>query len=246
MPLLFDGELYVDYGQFYVESRPPPPAADVVIRQTSERAAYWHACARELPPPPTPAQRAEARRQQRLAGRQKLREVWQAAEVRWWGGRAPSERIRRINGALAIALLDRDLLDKIENLDETAQRAIAIWAAGRAYREAGLSDLDWVTPAFAALEHGRPLPRPFDDHDAAWQLLSTDSRVPRTTVASYDGRHDRISQQHAAVPALWSAAAGDPLAAGVETLFHATVTFGSGYPRLFAEVHQEFPVLSTS
>lgn len=237
------GEPLLD--RYLLQLWPATAAADVVVRQTSACATYWHAHARTLPPPPTPMQRTEARRQERLAREQASREAARAAEARRWGGRPPSERLRRVNGGLVIAQLDRDLVDGIDNLDETAQRAVAIWAARRACGEAGLSDLDWVIPALAALEHGSPLPRPFDDHNAAFELLHTDTRVPRTAVPSYDGRHDRVSQQHAALPALWAATAADPLAAGLESLFHAIVTFGSRYPRLLAEVRQAFPALSS-
>jgi hypothetical protein len=71
---------------------------------------------------------------------------------------------------------------------------------------------------------------PFDDHHAAFERLRTDTRVPRTTVPSYDGRRDRVSQQHMALPALWSAAAADPLAAELESLSHTIVTFGKPIP----------------
>ena len=43
-----------------------------------------------------------------------------------------------------------------------------------------------------------------------------------------------------AVPALWSAAAGDPLAAALESLFHAMVTVGVDYRRLLSEVRDAF------
>jgi hypothetical protein len=232
--------------RYLLQLWPSSVAADAVVRQTSECAAYWHAHARTLPPPPTREQRAETRRQERLAREEALRQAARAAEARRWGGRPPSERLRRINGGLVMARLDRGLVDGIEELDETAQRCVGLWAARRACGEAGLSDLDWVAPALAALQHGWPLPRPFDEHATAFQLLRTDARVPRTTVPSYDGRHDRVSQQHAALPVLWSAAAADPLTAGLESLFHATVTFGNQYPQLLLELRQTFPALPNS
>ena len=43
-----------------------------------------------------------------------------------------------------------------------------------------------------------------------------------------------------AVPALWSAVAGDPLRAGLESLFHAMVTVGIEYRRLLSELRDAF------
>ncbi|HJQ47318.1 MAG TPA: hypothetical protein VJ870_13535 [Amycolatopsis sp.] len=229
--------------RYLLQLWPAPVAADAVVRQTSASAAYWHAHARTLPVPPTPAERAAARRQERLARQTARAEAARAAEAQRWDGRPPSERLRRVNGGLALARLDRELVDGLENLDETTQRAVATWTARRACDEARLSDLDWVAAALTALDRGRPLPQPFDDHHAAFERLRIDARVPRTAVPSYDGRHDRISQQHAVLPVVRSAAAADTLAAGVESVFHATVTFGNGYPRLFAELRRAFPAL---
>lgn len=225
---------------------PAPAAPDAVLRQTSAHAAYWHEHAKSLPPPQTPEQRAEARERQRLAQEEATRRAALAAKTRRWGGRLPSERAERVNGASRLAELDRDLLDGLENLDGPGQRAVAVWAARRACAEAGLSEVEWIRPALAALEQGAPLPPPLDDHKAAFERLRTDSRVRRSAVRSYDGRHERFSQQHAALPALRAAAAADPLAAAVETVFHAIVTFGEGYPALLTEVRQAFPGLSAS
>ncbi|WP_116114453.1 hypothetical protein [Amycolatopsis ruanii] len=237
-----DGEPLLD--RYLLQLWPAPPAADAVVRQTSAIAAYWHDHARTLPPPPTPEQREAARRQERLARERALREAARAAEVRRWGGRPPGERLRRVNGGLVLAALDRDLTEAIEQLDETTQRAVAVWVARRACAEAGLDGLDWVAPALAALGEGTAVPPPFDDHVALFDRIGGDARVVYTTVSSYDGRHARVSQQHAALPAVCSAAAADPLAAAAETLFHATVTVGGGYPRLFAALRQAFPALS--
>lgn len=230
--------------RYLLQLWPAPAAPDTVIRQTSACAAYWHAHARTLPPPPTPAQRAETRRAERLVREQARREAARAAEARRWDGRPPGERLRRVNGGLVMARLDRDLVDSIENLGEPTQRAIAVWAARQAGGEAGLSDLGWVSQALAALDHGGPLPWPFDDPHTPFERLHADARAPQTTVPSYDGSHDHVSQQHAALPALRSAAAADPLAAAIESLFHGVVTFGARYPRFLADVRRAFPALS--
>jgi hypothetical protein len=106
-----------------------------------------------------------------------------------------------------------------------------------------LTELDWVKPALAALERGELLP--FADLGGAFRLLDADPHVRRTTVASYDGQFEHVSPQHMAVPALWSAAAEDRLRAGLESLFHAMVTFGIEYQRLLSEVREAFPELNT-
>jgi hypothetical protein len=142
---------------------------------------------------------------------------------------------------MELARLDRELVDGIVALDPATQRAVAVWAARRACAAAGLTSLDWVKPVLAALERGESLP--FTDVGEAFRLLRADPHVRLTTVASYDGRYERISQQHMAVPALWSAAAHDPLGAALESLFHAMVTFGNDYRRLLSEVRDAFPGL---
>jgi hypothetical protein len=141
-----------------------------------------------------------------------------------------------------LAQLDRKLVDGIAALDPATQRAVAVWAARRACAAAGLTDLDWVKPALAALERGESLP--FAGLGEAFRMLDADRHVRRTTVASYDGRLEHISQQHVAVPAPWSAAADDPLKAGLESLFHAMVTVGIEYRRLLSEVRDAFPELA--
>ncbi len=234
------GEPLLD--RYLLQFWPAPPAPDAVIRETSRCAAYWHAYARTLPSPPTPEERAEAKQREQAAREQAGRELATAAEAHRWGGRLPEERVRRTNGALELARLDRKLLDGIAGLDPATQRAIAVWAARRACAAAGLTDLNWVNAALAALERGASMP--FVDLGEAFRLLSADPHVPRTTVASYDGRYERISQQHMAVPALWSAAADDPLQAGLESLFHAIVTVGIDYRGLLSEVRQAFPELA--
>ncbi|WP_228684703.1 hypothetical protein [Amycolatopsis thermoflava] len=95
--------------RYLLQLWPTPPADDAVVRETSATAAYWHEHARTLPPPPTPEQRAEARRRERLERDRAHREAARAAEARRWGGRPPGERLKRVNGGLVLARLDRDL-----------------------------------------------------------------------------------------------------------------------------------------
>ena len=229
--------------RYLLQFWPALPTPDAVIREASRCAAYWHAHARSLPPAPTAQERAEAKQRERAAKEQLHREAADAAEARRWGGRLPDERVRRTNGASELVRLDRDLVDAMAALAPATQRAVAAWAARRACAAAGLTGLEWVRSAVAALERGKPLP--FASLSETFDLLRADPDAPRTSVVSYDGRHQHISQQHAAVPAIWSAAANDPLGAALESLFHAMVTVGIGYRRLLSEVREAFPELAT-
>jgi hypothetical protein len=193
----------------------------------------------ELPPPPTPEEKAEAERQAQL---QEQRERL-AAELRYWGGRLPSDRVRAVNGnAWAMARLDIGLAEAIAAESPATQRSIARWAARRAYEVAGIADLDWVAPALRALNQGQQLPPPFDERARVWQRLRSDSCVPNDVVPSLDpGGPPNMSQPHMAVPALFDATEPDPLDAALQALYAAAVTFGrDNYPALLEEVRRTY------
>lgn len=196
----------------------------------------------ELPPPPTPEEKAEAERQARLQEQRREERERLAAELRYWGGRLPSDRIRATEGnARAMAKLDVDLADAIAAASPGAQRSIARWAARRACQVAGIADLDWVAPALRALDHGRELPPPFDDYEQVWQTLFNDPRVPQTTVVSLDDRIPGMLQPAMAPPALFAAAEPDPLEAALQALYAAAATFGrDDYPALLEQVRRTY------
>lgn len=176
-----DGEPQLD--RYLLQFWPAPPAPDRVVRQTSGMAAYWHDYARTVPPPPTPAERAEAERQARLAQEQVDRERELAYE-RWeWGGRSPSQALRDVGGNVSGLLrLDAALVHAIDAAGPTTQRAVALLAARRACGAAGLAELDWIDAGLTAVTEGRPLPPPLDDESEVWQALHADPRVPDRTV----------------------------------------------------------------
>jgi hypothetical protein len=211
---------------------PGPPGPDRVVKQTSATAAYWHGFARDQPPPPTPEERAEA---ERLAVLERERAEAQArlrAEEREWGGRLPSERLRRLRGtALTVARLDRSLVDALARTDPVTQRDIARWVTRRAFVEARLADVEWIAPALVAMDRGEPLPWPFDHDQRAWELLLSDARVPKTLVTSPDGRLDNCLQQAMAFPALFSALEQDPLRAALDALWSAAVALATAGTR---------------
>ncbi|MFE4258200.1 hypothetical protein [Streptomyces sp. NPDC056883] len=85
---------------------------------------------------------------------------------RWrWGGRLPSESLRRARESNVLGLLDFDsnLVHDLGAADPAVLRAVAVLAAQRACEVAGLADVPWVAGALAALTQGHPLPPPFDD-----------------------------------------------------------------------------------
>ncbi|MGW7522453.1 hypothetical protein [Streptomyces sp. NPDC054783] len=176
-----DGEPQLDC--YLLQFWPAPPVPDRVVRQSSRTAVYWHDYARRLPPPPTPAERAETLRQARLAQEQQERERELAYE-RWeWGGRAPSQALRDVDGNVR-GLLDFDaaLVHAVDAAGPVTQRAVALLAARRACEAAGLAQLDWIAAGLAAVAEGRPLPPPLDDEDHVWRALDADPRVPDRTV----------------------------------------------------------------
>jgi hypothetical protein len=193
-------------------------------------------------PPRTAEEKAAAERQARLEEQQRTQRLQQAAELRYWGGRLPSDRVRAAQGnARAMAQLDIGLAEAIAAASPDTQRSIACWAARRAYEVAGIADLDWVAPALRALDQGQQLPPPFGDRELVWQRFFSDPRVPRAAVVSLDGRIPNLLRSAMAVPALFDAAGPDPLDAALQALYAAAVTFGrENYPALLEEVRRTY------
>lgn len=232
------------YDHYLLQFWPGPPAPDRVLRQAARSPGTGTRSPANSRPRPRRRRGPRPnglRRWPNSARGSRHGTIWKRA-----GGAAG----RPASGSAAsaswsAAQLDRDLVDAVAEVDEDTLRAVARWAARRAMVEAGLASLIPVDQALAALDRGDDLPPPFHDHTSAWDVL-TDGSVPITTVVSWDGRHERISQQHAAIPALLSAAETDPLSAALGAIWHAGVTFGAGHPRLLADLRIEFPQPGTS
>ena len=230
------GEPLPDPGQeqrVIVGDFPPPESA---------AAASWHSWASELPPPPTAAEIAEAERRAEIEAREREKR-WE--DDMYWGGVRPSERLRAVGGSSLVGV-DRPLLDALAEADPESLRAIARWTARRAYDAAGLSKLEWVAPALAALERGETLPPPFDDWDQAWaRLLGKDRVIQNVHVRAENAARlelsPRIDPQAAALPAIFAAADADPLRAALGAVDAAVVTFGNDYPRLLQDLRDAFP-----
>lgn len=86
------------------------------------------------------------------------------------------------------------------------------------------------------------------DPDAGFVLSDPggSNGLPRTLVTAPRGGPRNVSQQHMAVPALWGAAEQDPLAAAIDALFAAAVTFGGDYRALLDEVRRAFPAIRSA
>ncbi len=234
--------------RYLLQFWPAPPGPDQVLKQTSATAAYWHEHARTQPPPPPPPtdeEKAEAARQARRREEERAR---QYDIDTYWGGRAPTERLRKVGGAaMSLVKFDRSVIDTIADLDPEAQRSVARWCVHRAFDAAGLSSLDWVAPALAALDRGDDLPPPFDDQVRVWEALhgGTDNVVNTHSVLVEGdiGSEYRIMPEAAALPALFGAVEPDPLRAAFDALYAAAVTFGDEHPRLFRELREAFPAV---
>ncbi|MET7875927.1 hypothetical protein ABZS52_03250 [Micromonospora profundi] len=231
---------------------------DAILRQTSGAAAYWHAWACALPPPPTLWEQVEAEKLNRLERERREQEYRMRDELRRWGGRPPSERLRRVRGNIfGIVLLDRDLVDGVAGVDAVTQRQIAIWAARRAFTVAGIADLDWLTPAWTALDRGLPLPAEFADPTALrTRILGTSAarfvllslrpagRSPADPLrTALDAPVDPVAM---ALPALPAAVGSDPLQAALEALWAAVNTYAAGRAEFLAEVRRAFPTVASA
>jgi hypothetical protein len=163
-----------------------------------------------------------------------------------WGGKPPTERLRRVAAnTILLSRMDRPLLDALAEATPEQQRAIARWGARRAYAIAGLTDIAWIAPALAALDRGEPLPPPFDDDRRAWDLLWSDPQVPQTIVTTPDGTPN-FSQQALAFPTLTLAMADDPLGAAVDAIAAAMFAAGPDFGEVAVAARAAFPVLGSA
>ncbi|MFG2050590.1 hypothetical protein ACGFIW_24525 [Micromonospora sp. NPDC048935] len=229
--------------------------SDAILRQTSGAAAYWHRWARALPPPPTLWEQVEAEMLTRLERDRRAHAYRVRDELRRWGGRLPSDRLRRVRGNIqGIVQLDRDLVDGVAGADAATQRQIAIWAARQAFTVAGVADLDWLRPAWTALDRGEPLPAEFADPTALWTRARGEPAVTFSTVTLHPAGWAPADPLHAildapvnpvamALPALVAAGESDPLQAALEALWAAVTTYAARRAEFLTEVRRAFPFL---
>jgi hypothetical protein len=176
----------------------------------------------------------------RAAESRRHREI---VEVRRWGGRMPSQRIRALQANTNLLWgLDPDLVEALVDATPDEQRAAARWAARRACAVAGLDTVGWIVEALAAVDRDAPLPF---EHTAAFTRLLSDPRVPSTAVRGPGGRPN-CSQQALAFPAVLAAVHADPLVAAVDGLGTAAWAHGDDHHRFLAAARAEFPFLRGS
>jgi hypothetical protein len=184
-----------------------------------------------------PALRAQAA--EKIARIEHNRLLRARQEAKSWGGTPPTDRLRALTGqARSLARLDRPLLDRLAVMPAARQREIAVWAARRAMRVAGLERIDWIAEALQAVEAGGRLPTPLtDDHgQAAFRRVLDDPAAPHTVI-TLPGGPANFLRQSAAFPALLALADEDPLAAAVDAVYTAAIAHGEdGYAGFLAEV----------
>ncbi|MET8526604.1 hypothetical protein [Micromonospora sp. NPDC005172] len=228
---------------------------DTILRQSSDSAAYWHGWARGLPPALTLWEQVEAELLRRAEEDRRREEYRRREELRRWGGRPPSDRLRRVRGNIhGLVLLDRDLVDGVAGADAVTQRQIAIWAARQAGTLAGIADLDWMAPVWAALDRGEPLPDDVTDTNALWERILGRPAVTfavhslrRAGEAPSDllraGLDAPVDPVPMALPALVAAGEPDPLQAALEALWAAVGTYAFRRDEFLAEVRRVFPIV---
>ncbi|AGL18155.1 hypothetical protein [Actinoplanes sp. N902-109] len=191
----------------------------------------------DAPPVWEPVLQARAAEERERAERTRRLRAQQEASA--WGGSAPTERLRVLSGhAQALARLDRRLLDRLAALPADRQRTVAVWAARRALRVAGLDQVDWIAAALEAVEAGGPLPAGLtgESSGAASRRVLFDPGMPHTTV-TLPGGPPNFSQQALAFPALLVLSSADPLAAAVDAVYTTAMAHGAdGYAAFLADV----------
>ncbi|GAA2631426.1 hypothetical protein [Paractinoplanes durhamensis] len=216
---------------------PGAPAPGRIVKQTGERAAYWHRARRTLTEP-------EQQENEQAA----VDELEQRARERW-GGRVPSERLRRtLEFGVGLYLevlsrLDMDLEFALADADDRTHRQVAAWAAVQCLEEAGLIGLPQLAPAVAALRRGDPAPPPFDDSGHCWSVLRQ-AQPPRTSRPSPpDGDYEQ-SPQDWAITTLFHSAEEDSLVAAMEVVVCLAFVHGrDGYHQAYAALRTQFPQL---
>lgn len=189
------------------------------------------------PPAWEPVLQARAAEEREQAERNRRYQAEQ--EAKRWGGAPPTDRLRALpfGHATQLAKLNRPVLDRLAALSPQRQREVAVWAARRAMRVAGLDRIGWIVAALEAVAAGGPLPRAITaDRDGASRRMVEDPATPRTTVAPPNGPPN-FHRASIAFPALLALAAEDPLSAAIDAVYCAACAHGvGGYAGFLDEV----------
>lgn len=163
----------------------PPTPEQITQRdkQLARRAAAEAAAAE--------AAAAEAERQRRAAE--------QEAELRRWGGHAPSRALRAAGvSAPQFARQNYPLAEALAALDEQTQRQVQLWAVRYAVSATTQRHQEFFAPAVAALERDVPLPAPFNSPRNAWAALLDGGQVH--TVMTVQPGHQRAEHREPLAP----------------------------------------------
>lgn len=166
--------------------------------------------------------------------------IWAKQQAIDWGGRPPTDKLRRTTYAKEFAGHDRMLVDAMARARAPKLRKIAAWAARRAYTLAGVADIEWIRDGLDALDQGTPLPPPFDDPHSTKVLdaFNADTRIELWTTTD-SGKMTPVAATHA-INALTEASIEEPLTAAFRALRTAARTGGSDYVQLIADLRREF------
>lgn len=122
------------------------------------------------------------------------------------------------------------------------QRAAATWLAHRAADAAGPATNAWLRPALDALDHGQPLPAPFDDHRRARTAAHRDLanlEGTRDYSATDNGQPQAPQTSLSALSTVLNAANPDPWAA-VMIARNVAPSAGCSEAELHAELRARF------
>ncbi|PVX59539.1 hypothetical protein [Rhodococcus globerulus] len=158
-----------------------------------------------------------------------------------FGDRPLSAELESLYSAQYMAGFDRELVERIEQLDETDQRAFARWCVHRAFDRAGISHIDWIAEGLDAVDKGRSRPEAFENGMVSAARLTADPRIIRTINTGIPGSADVIPQ-YQALAAFENDTAEElpPLEAAINALQHAAWTYGMDYHELLQSARTNF------
>ncbi|WP_157768886.1 hypothetical protein [Rhodococcus ruber] len=163
------------------------------------------------------------------------------AELHTFGGRPLTPALDAIYAARHVAGLDRDLIDRVEALDDNRQRAFARWCVHRAWERAGLVQSPWFRQRLAEMDAGYPAHPDFIASTRARNRIDADPRIRLTLVSGLPASAELVQQyeaMHAYARSMYAEAT--PLESAIEALRHTAQTYGMDYPELFAQARSDF------
>ena len=163
------------------------------------------------------------------------------AVLHTFGGKPLTPALEAIYAARHVAGLDRDLIDRVEALDDDRQRAFARWCVHRAWERAGLVRSPWFRDRLAEMDAGHPVHPDFLASTAARNRIDVDPRIRLTLVSGLPASAELVQQYEALLAYARSMhSEATPLESAIEALRHTAQTYGMDYPELFARARRDF------